>query len=701
MFLMSMLYSIAIAADVAVLRANSINYSENYKSIIASGNAHIQYQNRKLSAAKIIYLKKEKKIIASENVMFEDENGAVYYCDHIVSDIEFKNANAINIKSKYKKILNWSAADGSITNNIKKVHDFIFSPCSNCANDIIKDKTLWQIKAEEVELNDQKEEIILKNAIIEFLHKPILYLSHISLPSPQAKARTGFLTPDVSLSKEMGIQFEVPYYFKLAPNMDATFAPVISTEIPTLYKLEFRHLLKSGQYKINSNFIDQKNLQQEDEISGHVKIDGDFKGKILEKDINYGLHLNRLFDQSKTYLKKYNLSDDDILNSHLYLNNQFISKNYKSHFASLEVLSFQDLRPDSIDDITPNALPLIRYNQFYPFDFFNTKLELSSAFYNIVTISKDNDSKLVTDVSFNNNIITEAGHEFNIKNGIYSYLHQDNNINTINKNNINYVNIIPYSQVRWSYEVMMLSSNYKNHLIIEPTAALLFSPNQFFSQESNLLEIRKSNFFTPNRFLDFESVDLISRFDYGMNLFFKNEAIDAITFFIGSSLYMNNHRSANKKKYNYISNASLQLNQNTFIVNRMWFNQKNFKVVQHEIDTFMKFDKLNFGLSYTYKDQLEDRFFPQEISGYVDFNFYQKWWIHLHAKAKLNNSKIPSTLSEIDDKRKLLKDGIGLTYKDDCLQVDFAVNRDHTKLKDLNPSTTYIIKIGIPIFERL
>ena len=699
-FFILMLLNAAIAKDIAILHADSINYSHNNKFIVASGNAHLQHQNRKLSASKIIYLKKEKKIIASRNVVFEDENGDIYYFDYIVSDIEFKNANAVNIKSKFKKILNWSAADGFINHNVKKVHSFIFSPCNNCTNDIIKDKLLWQIKAEEVELNDQKEEVILKNAVIEFLDRPVLYLPHISLPSPQAKPRTGFLIPNMSFSKEMGMQVEIPYYFKLAPNMDTTFAPVISTEISTLYKLEFRHLLRNGQYQINSTLINQKNTQQNDEISGHVKIDGDFKGKISDLDINYGLHLSRLFDQRKTYLKKYNLSDDNILNSHLYINNNFIDKNYRSHFISLETLSFQDLRPDSIDEITPNVLPLIRYNQLYHLDFLDTKIEFSSAFYNIVTKSQDNDSsKLVTDISFNNRIITDTGHEFNIKNGIYNYLHQYNNVNIVNKNNINYVNIVPYSQVRWRYEMMMLSPNYKNHFIIEPTVALMLAHNQFSSQEDELLEIRKSNFFTPNRFLDFESSDLISRFDYGVNLFFKNKSIDAITFFLGNSIYMNN--LANKKKYNYISNASLQLNQNTFIVNRMWFNQKNFKVVQHEIDTLMKFNKLNLGLSYTYKDQLEDRFFPQELSGCIDFNFYQKWWLHLHAKLKLNNSKIFSTLPEIDDKRKLLKDGIGLTYKDDCLQVDFTVNRDHTKLKDLKPSTTYIIKIGVPIFKRL
>ncbi|WHQ47023.1 MAG: hypothetical protein MTP17_01475 [Candidatus Midichloria sp.] len=685
---------------MASLQANNIVYSKNYESITASGNAQLLFEGKKLFASKIIYLKKGKKIIATGKVIFKDSNGDIYNFDYLASDLGFSNVFATNIKGRSKKVLAWSADEGFIkqSENKKIVKNFIFSPCINCSNDIIKDRLLWQIHAEELEVDDNHNEIILKKAILDFLGRPILYLPYISLPSSKAKPKSGFLKPNVDISREMGLRVEVPYYFKIAPNMDATFIPVFSTKIPTLYKLEFRHLLENGQYQVDSSFINQKNSKQERELSSNIKINGDFKGRLFDRNINYGVHINKLFDESKTYLKKYHFSNEDILNSCIYVNNQLISSQGKSHFISLEALFFQDLRPDYNTEITPNALPLIRYKQLYPIEFMNTKMELHSAFYNIVTRSQNHDTRLMNDINFSNQIITKGGHEFNIKNGIYTYLHQYNNINAINKNYINHVNIIPYSQIRWEYE--MLASSYKDGIIIEPVASLMITPNKFFSQETELLEIRKSNFLTPNRFLDWESSDLVSRFDYGLNFFLKNTSIDALNIFLGSSLYMKNHQAANKKKYNYILIASLQLNQDTFIVNRVWFDQKNFEIVQHEIDSIMKFNKLDLGLSYTYKSQVDDRLFPQEVSGYIDFNFYQKWWLHLDAKVKLNSQKFSSVLN-LDDKRKLLKDGIGLTYKDDCLKIDFAINRDHMKLKDLKPSVTYVIKIGVPIFSKL
>lgn len=686
------------STPMASLQANNIAYSKDYESITASGNAQLFFEGKKLFASKIVYLKKGKKVIATSRVIFQDSNGDIYNFDYLTSDLGFNNVYATNIKGRSKKVLTWSADEGFINQSNKRVKNFTFSPCVNCSNDIIKDKLLWKIRAEELEIDDNHNEIILKKATLDFLDRPILYLPYVSLPSSKAKPKSGFLKPNVDISREMGLRVEVPYYFRLAPNMDATFTPILSTTIPTLYKLEFRHLLKNGQYQVDGSFINQKNSKRERELSSNIKVNGDFKGRLFDRNINYGVHINKLFDESKTYLKKYHLSNEDILNSCLYVNNQSVNHTGKSHFISLEAVSFQDLRPDYNPEITPSALPLIRYKQLYPIEFMNTKMELNSAFYNIITRSEDHDTRLMNDINFSNQIVTCEGHEFNIKNGIYTYLHQYNNINEINKKYISLVNVIPYSQIRWGYE--MLASDYKDRIIIEPIAALMLTSNKFFSQETELLEIRKSNFLTPNRFLDWESSDLVSRFDYGLNFFLKNTSIDALNIFLGSSLYMKNHQAANKEKYNYILNASLQLNQNTFIVNRVWFDQRNFKIVQHEIDSIMKFNKLDLGLSYTYKSQADERLFPQEVSGYIDFNFYQKWWLHLDAKIKLNSQKFSSG-SGIEDKRKLLRDGIGLTYKDDCLKVDFAINRDHTKLKDLKPSVTYVIKIGVPIFSKL
>lgn len=477
---------------------------------------------------------------------------------------------------------------------------------------------------------------------------------------------------------------------------------MLSSKVSTLYKLEFRHLLKSGTYNVNGSMIHQEDMQGKKEVSGNIKVDGEFEGKLFDKNINYGLHLNRLFDKTKTYLKKYKISDDEILNSQIYINNQKTENNGKSHFLSLESLFFQDLRPDFDSSLTPNILPLIRYNQLYPLKFLDTKIELNSAFYNIWTRSQDTDTNIMNDISFNNKFITENGHEFNIKNGIYTYLHQYNSVNFSNKNYINKTNIVPYSKLRWSYEV--LTSTYRDTIIIEPIASLMVAPNKFFSQEPDLLEIRKSNFFAHNRFLDLESADLVSRFDYGLNFLLKNKSIDALNVFVGSSFYLKKHSFENQKKHNYISATSLQLNQFTFLVNRMWFDRDNLKIIQHEIDSIFTFKKTNFGLGYTYERQLKEQLFPQEISGYIDFNFYKKWWIHFDANIKLNNindSRMKSQSINSYDKKKLLKDGIGLSYKDDCLQVDFAVNRDHTKMKDLKPSTTYIMKVGIPIFNKL
>jgi len=691
--------------DAALLEAETLIYSQHNQKIIAKGRAKITIGDKSLSADQILYMRGNNAFIASGNGIFNDNSGNIYKFDHLKSDSNFKNITADNLRVNSKKVTNWSAKKGvAIGKNKKKVYDFAFSPCVNCEGDFVKDHLLWEIKAAEIELDDDAETLVLKNTRLEFLGKQIFTLSNLALPSFNAKPKSGFLTPGFDFSSELGIRLEIPYYLRIAPNIDATLAPIFSTEIEPFYKLEFRHLLESGEYKINSSVTRQKKTGQLAEWSGHIKAEGSFKGLDSNKNIGYGFQVNRLFNDNKTYLKKYKISEEEILPSGVYINHKDFGDSGQTHYSSVETIFFQDLRPDIDDSMTPNAIPILRYKSEMPIEFLNSKFEMDSIFYNVFTKSNENDTKLKLDMNLNQKLISAGGHELNFKTGLYNYMHtyRDFNIVQSPKKSINTVNVIPYMQTRWSYELMAPSKD--NFLLVEPVVSVLIAPNHFFSQEVSALEIKKSNFLEPNRFLDWESSDFGSRIDYGANLHLNNSIFDAINIFLGGTFHAKNH---NRRGRDYIANASLQLNQNTFLINRMWFDNSNFELKRHEVDSIMKFKRAELALSYSYKREYEDSTFPQEISGYIDFNFYRKLWLHLEGNFKLNNiyTEINKGINVhrtiVEDKKKVLKDGIGLIYNDDCLRVDIGLIRDHTKLKDLEPSTTYMIKVTVPIMNNL
>ena len=63
--------------------------------------------------------------------------------------------------------------------------------------------------------------------------------------------------PAISTSSIYGAAFEVPYYWALAPDYDATFAPMITTKQGPLLEGEFRQRLINGAYSIRAAGIHQ------------------------------------------------------------------------------------------------------------------------------------------------------------------------------------------------------------------------------------------------------------------------------------------------------------------------------------------------------------------------------------------------------------------------------------------------------------
>ena len=95
----------------------------------------------------------------------------------------------------------------------KRLKDARYTTCPAGVDD-------WYIKAKELALNDFTETGVGKNAYIEFKKVPILYTPWISF-SYSGQRKSGLLAPTFGTSSKTGIDVSVPFYWNIAPNMDA------------------------------------------------------------------------------------------------------------------------------------------------------------------------------------------------------------------------------------------------------------------------------------------------------------------------------------------------------------------------------------------------------------------------------------------------------------------------------------------------
>ena len=115
----------------------------------------------------------------------------------------------------------------------------VFSPCALCPEDPAR-PPLWQVKAGTVIHDQAKRALIYYDASLEAFGVPVLYTPYFRHPDPTVTRHTGFLTPTYRSSTALGEEVEIPYYWNLAPNRDATFAPRFTSDEGVVLAGEYR-----------------------------------------------------------------------------------------------------------------------------------------------------------------------------------------------------------------------------------------------------------------------------------------------------------------------------------------------------------------------------------------------------------------------------------------------------------------------------
>jgi len=99
----------------------------------------------------------------------------------------------------------------------------------------------WYVKTDELALDYDREVAEGKGGTVYFKDVPIFYTPWLSF-SLNNQRKSGFLTPTFGTTSASGLLIAAPYYWNIAPNMDATFAPRIYSKRGFQLASEFRYL---------------------------------------------------------------------------------------------------------------------------------------------------------------------------------------------------------------------------------------------------------------------------------------------------------------------------------------------------------------------------------------------------------------------------------------------------------------------------
>ena len=240
-----------------LVQATEIDYDYANNRVAAVGNVQIYYGDSTLEANRVIYDQKTKRLHAEGNVRLTEQDGKVTYGEIMDLSDDYRDGfvDSLRLDAPDQTRMAATRAERS-SGNYTVFHNGVYTACAPCKDDP-KKPPLWQVKAARI-IHDQGEKMMyFEDARLEFFGQPLAWLPYFSAPDPTVKRKTGVLVPVISSSSVYGAALDVPYYWALAPDYDATFAPMITTKQGPLLEGEFRQRLMSGAYSIRAAGIYQ------------------------------------------------------------------------------------------------------------------------------------------------------------------------------------------------------------------------------------------------------------------------------------------------------------------------------------------------------------------------------------------------------------------------------------------------------------
>jgi LPS-assembly protein len=144
----------------------------------------------------------------------------------------------------------------------------------------------WLLSADSIDIDHADEYGSAKDVWIEFQHVPIFYTPYIEFPIGD-KRRSGLLAPEISQSSSRGVELLIPWYWNIAPQMDAIIAPHNMSRRGLALDGQYRYLTHSTEGQFDASYLADDNITgteryalkylQQSKLTSNVRLNIDYR----------------------------------------------------------------------------------------------------------------------------------------------------------------------------------------------------------------------------------------------------------------------------------------------------------------------------------------------------------------------------------------------------------------------------------------
>ena len=116
------------------------------------------------------------------------------------------------------------------------------------------EENFWTISARTLTLDHDTERGSGRDIVLKIKDIPVFYSPWFTFPLDRQR-KTGFLAPSIGKNSHGGFETRLPYYWNIAPNMDATIIPRALANSGVMGMLEYRYLLQRGHGQLHLEYL--------------------------------------------------------------------------------------------------------------------------------------------------------------------------------------------------------------------------------------------------------------------------------------------------------------------------------------------------------------------------------------------------------------------------------------------------------------
>ncbi len=339
-------------ADAPVMLVADTIRIEGKTRLIAEGNVEALQGERRLKAARVVYDRSTGQLTLDGPLTLTEGDRVIVLADGGQLDSGLQDGLLRGARMIFDRQVQLAASRiDRVGGRYTQLYQVAATSCRVCDED---SAPIWQIRAQRVIHDQAEQQLYFENATLRVMDVPILWLPRLRLPDPTLTRASGFLIPELRQKSDLGLGIKVPYFLRLGDHRDLTLTPYVSSQTKTL-EWRYRQAFWNGTMMLGGA------ISRDDLLPGDTRMWLNGAGQF---DLRGGWRLD--FDieavSDKAYVVDYDYSAKDRLDSELAL-----SRTSRDRFTRVSLTTYQTLRAGEDNSTMPTIIgDVFEQQRFFP-----------------------------------------------------------------------------------------------------------------------------------------------------------------------------------------------------------------------------------------------------------------------------------------------------------------------------------------------